>query len=353
MLTEDRVKQFSQRIVNAIDNAGLVLLISIGHQTGLWDTMAELPPSSSGQIAAAANLNERYVREWLGGVVVGGIVEYDAGAKTYLLPSDHAAALTRRAGTANLARTAQYLPVIGQVEQKIIGCFHRGGGLDYSHYPRFFAVRGEQSDEVFDNALLDVVLPLVDGMPDRLAAGIDVADICCGNGHAVNVMASAYSASRFTGIDLADEVLQIGRTEAEQLGLGNAKFMQHDAATLDLTNAYDFITVFDGIHDQGQPAVVLKNIHRALRPGGAFLMVDIKASSQLEENVGKPRATYLYTMSTMHCMSVSLSQPDGVGLGSMWGREAALSLLAEAGFADVEIKEVHDDPLNLYYIAHR
>lgn len=350
---DENTSQFSQQIVDAIDKASLVLLVSIGHQTGLWDTMAEMPAASSGQIAEAARLNERYVREWLGGTVVGGIVDYDPGANTYMLPRHRAAALTRRAGTANVARIAQYIPMIAEVEQKIVTRFHRGGGLDYSEYPRFFAVRGEQSDEVFDTTLVDVILPLIDGLPDRLAAGIDVADICCGNGHAVNVMASAYSASRVTGIDITDEALQIGRAEAERLGNGNARFVQHDAATLRMTDAYDLITVFDGIHDQADPAAVLTNIYRALRPGGIFLMVDIKASSQLGDNIGKPRATYLYTVSTMHCMSVSLSRPGGAGLGSMWGRQTAVTMLTDVGFGGPQIKEVDGDPLNLYYIARK
>ncbi len=110
--------------------------------------------------------------------------------------------------------------------------------------------------------------------------------------------------------------------------------LQRDVATLDVADAYDVITVFDAIHDQAHPARVLANIYRALRPGGVFLMVDIKASSRLEDNVGVPFASYLYTVSTMHCMSVSLGL-DGDGLGTVWGRQLATSMLADAGFGDV------------------
>ena len=123
-------------------------------------------------------------------------------------------------------------------------------------------------------------------------------------------------------------------------------------AQLDIAETYDVITAFDAIHDQAQPARVLENIYRALRPGGIFLMVDIKGSSRLEDNIGIPLAPYLYTVSTMHCMSVSLGL-DGAGLGTVWGRQLATSMLANAGFTDVAVNEIESDPLNYYYVARK
>lgn len=351
-VTGDTTEEFAERIVGAIDSASLAVLLSIGHQTELLDTMAELPPATSAQIADAAGLNERYVREWLGGVVAGRVVEYDPTAQTYSLPRERAAVLTRAAGPDNLARVAQFVPLLGEVEQKIIGCFRSGGGLHYSEYPRFHTLMAEESGEVFDAALVDVILPMAEALPDRLRAGADVADIGCGSGHAINVMAQAFPASRFTGIDFSDEGLTAGRNEARRLGLTNAAFVAADVAELDTVDEYDVITAFDAIHDQAHPARVLENIHRALRPGGVFLMVDIKASSRLEENVGAPFASYLYTVSTMHCMSVSLGL-DGDGLGTVWGRQLAESMLADAGFADVTVSEIESDPINYYYIARK
>ena len=214
----ETTEQFAERIVGAIDSASVALLLSIGHQTGLLDAMADRPPATSAQIADAAGLNERYVREWLGGVAVARIVDYDETAETYSLPTEHAAVLTRAAGTGNLARVAQFIPLLGEVEQKIVECFRRGGGLPYSAYPRFHAIMAEQSGEVFDAALVDVVLPMAPGLPERLTAGADVADIGCGSGHAINVMAKAFPASRFTGIDFSDEGLATARAEPLRLG---------------------------------------------------------------------------------------------------------------------------------------
>lgn len=227
-----------------------------------------------------------------------------------------------------------------------------GGGVPYSEYPRFHKLMAEMSGMVFDAALIDVVLPLVDGLPDRLRSGADVADFGCGSGRAVKLMAQAFGASRFTGIDFSDEAVAAGTEEAARLGLANATFERHDLAELDKVGAYDVITVFDAIHDQAQPARVLQNIYRALRPGGVLLMVDIKASSQLEDNVGVPLSTYLYTTSLMHCMTVSLAL-DGAGLGTVWGRQLATSMLADAGFTDVTVAEIESDVLNNYYIARK
>jgi 2-polyprenyl-3-methyl-5-hydroxy-6-metoxy-1,4-benzoquinol methylase len=346
----DSTEEFAGRIVGVIDSASLAILLSIGHQTKLFDTMVELPPASSAQIADAAGLNERYVREWLGGVVAARVVEYDPTARTYSLPPHRAAVLTRAAGPDNLARVTQFIPLLAEVEQKIIGCFHDGGGLAYSEYPRFHTLMAEQSGAVFDAALIDVVLPLADGLPERLRAGADVADIGCGSGHAVNVMASAFPASRFTGIDFSEEGLAVARAEASRLGLDNAAFTASDVADLDVAESYDVITAFDAIHDQAEPAVVLRNIFQALRPGGILLMIDVKASSEVQENIGAPMATYKYTVSTMHCMSVSLAL-DGAGLGTCWGRQLAESMLADAGFSEVQVREIESDVVNNYYIA--
>lgn len=351
----ETTEEFTERITAAIDGASLTLLLSIGHQTGLLDTMAGMAPATSAQIAEAAGLNERYVREWLAGMTTGRVVEYDPATASYSLPAQRAAVLTRAAGPDNLALVTLLVPVLAEVEQKIIGCFRAGGGLPYSEFPRFHALMAEQSGVVYDTALVDVVLPLVDGLVPRLRAGADVADFGCGSGHAINVMAQAFPASRFTGIDFSEQAIATGIREAAERGLANAAFESHNLADLDMASkkhAYDVITVFDAIHDQAQPARVLENIYRALRPGGVLLMADIKASSRLEENIGVPMSTYLYTTSLMHCMTVSLAL-DGAGLGTAWGTQLAVSMLGDAGFDDVRVAEIESDPINNYYIARK
>ncbi|NMR31845.1 class I SAM-dependent methyltransferase [Crystallibacter degradans] len=349
-LDTEAVQAFVGRFVGILNDAAIAVLTSVGHQTGLFETMAGMPAATSEQIADAAGLNERYVREWLGGMTTARVVTYDPAAKTYRLPREHAAVLTSAAGPDNMAILMQHISMMGEVEQKIIERFRTGGGLSYEDYPQFHQNMAETSAAVNDAALLDVILPLVPGLPERLRAGLNLADVGCGAGHAVNLMAQAFPASLFTGYDFSEEAIQSARSEAKDLGLANAAFAVLDVAKLDVEAGFDVVTAFDAIHDQAHPGTVLHNIRRALRPDGVFLMVDIKASSKVEENMDMPWASYLYAISTFHCMSVSLGL-DGDGLGTAWGQQLALSMLDEAGFSTVEAKDVDSDPFNTYFIA--
>lgn len=350
--SQEKADAFFGKLLDIVNGGSLSLMVSVGHRTGLFDRMAELPPSTSEEIAQATGLNERYVREWLGGVASGGIVEYDAGTSRYALPEEHAAFTTRAAGPDNFAFIMQYIALLGNVEDKIVESFRNGGGVPYSDFPAFQSIQKEETERVYDAALVDVILPIVPGIVDRLKAGIDVADVGCGAGHAINVMAKAFPASRFVGLDFSEEGVGTGQAEAKNWGLTNARFELQDAAKLDKAEAYDFITAFDAIHDQAQPRRVLSNIARALRPDGVFLMADIAASSDVADNIANPWAPLFYTWSTFHCMTVSLAL-DGEGLGTCWGHQKAKELLAEAGFKSVETQQVEGDPINIYYICRK
>ncbi len=347
-----KVEEFAGQMVGLLNNAMLGLMMSIGHRTRLFDRMAELPPSNSETIAEAVGLNERYVREWLGAMVTGSVVNYDAAGKTYSLPPEHAAMLTRAAGPDNLAMLTQYISLLGKVEGEVVECFKNGGGVPYSSFGDFQKLMAEESSQIHDTMLVDAIIPLAAGVTERLQQGIDVVDIGCGRGHAVNLLAKTFSNSRFTGYDLSDEGIAAAKAESSSLGLSNTRFEIKDVATLDASAQYDFVTVFDAIHDQADPTRVLKGINECLRPGGTFLCVDIAASSNLADNVEHPIGPMLYTFSTMHCMTVSLAQ-NGAGLGTMWGEEQARRMLTEAGFPDVAVHRVEGDIQNNYYVARK
>jgi len=340
---------FAERVLGIINGAGLGYVLSVGHRTGLFDTMAGMSPATAAQIAETAGLRERYVREWLNGATVGRILDYEPEHGTYWLPPEHAAFLTRAAGSDNLAFQAQYLAMFGLVEDDVVACFRDGGGVPYSKFPTFQALMAEDSASSFDAALVEGVLPLVPGLPERLHAGIDVADVGCGQGHAINLMARAFPNSRFTGLDLSAEGIDAGRAEANALGLTNAVFEVRDIATL--VGAFDLVTGFDIVHDQAHPRQVLASIHAALRPGGLFLCADIAGSSKVHENMDHPTGPWLYTTSLFHCMTVSLAY-DGEGLGTMWGEDVALEYFARAGFRVEEPRHVAGDPVNVYYVCH-
>ncbi|QBX55707.1 methyltransferase domain-containing protein [Nocardioides seonyuensis] len=343
-------EEVADRIIGIMNDGAICVLIGIGHDLGLFDTLAELPPATSEQIADAAGLDERYTREWLGGIVTAGLVEYDALDRTYALLPDHAPFLSGP-GPDNLSRVIRYVNMMGEVSAKVAEKFRTGGGLSYEEYPGFHDIQAAESRATHDASLLDMVVP-VTGMTERLRSGITVADIGCGQGHAVNLLARAFPASRFVGFDLSPEPIAAARAEAAEWGLTNATFHQCDVATLppESVGAYDLVTAFDAIHDQKDPARVLANARAALRPDGAFLMVDFNAHSCVEDNLGLPWASFIYAISTTHCMSVSLGQ-GGAGLGTAWGVETAEEMLRAAGFSDVVRHELEADPFNAYFMA--
>lgn len=179
-------------MLEVLNDAMLGMLLSVGHRTGLFDQLAQLPPSTSQQVADAAGLDERYVREWLGGMTVARIVDYDPTDATCRLPPEHASFLTRAAGPDNLAFFIQYLALIGQVEDEVVDAFRTGGGVPYSSYPTFQRLQAEETARIFDAALVDTIIPLAPGLPERLQAGIDVLDVGCGQDHAINLLAQAF-----------------------------------------------------------------------------------------------------------------------------------------------------------------
>ena len=153
-------EDFAERMGHMMNEAALVLMISVGHRTGLFDVMAAMPAATSAEIAARAGLNERYVREWLAAMTTGRIVDHDGAAGSFLLPADHAACLTRAAGLDNIAVQAQHLGLLALVEDQIVDCFRHGGGVPYSAFPRLQAVMAEDTGAVHDATLIDVTLPL-------------------------------------------------------------------------------------------------------------------------------------------------------------------------------------------------
>jgi 2-polyprenyl-3-methyl-5-hydroxy-6-metoxy-1,4-benzoquinol methylase len=340
---------FAERLLGMLNQGMTALMVSLGHRSGLFDAMADGAPRTSHALAAETGLNERYVREWLGAMVAGQIVDRDPAAQTHRLPLEHSHWLTREDPTNNLATFAQYLPVLASVEEEVLDCFRTGGGVPYSSYPRFHAVMAEDSGQSIVPVIVEKVVPLIPGMHERLEAGIDVLDVGCGKGIALMRLAQAYPKSRFTGYDLNDEVVREAARRAAESGLANVRFVAKDLTAWEEAAAFDWITALDAIHDQARPDKVLASIRAALRPGGAFLMQDIGVSSEPCNNIDHPLGATVYTISCMHCMTVSLAQ-GGLGLGAAWGVELAEAMLRDAGFASITIHRLEHDIQNAYFV---
>jgi SAM-dependent methyltransferase len=330
-----RVQAFAGKMLDIYNGGMLSLLVDLGHRTGLFESAAQ-GPATSEKLANRAGLQERYVREWLGGMAAGGILTYDADTRTYALPPEHAVLLT---GTTmrNIAPVSRFVTLLAQHVPGVADCFRRGGGVPYEAYrPEFTDTMDDVWRRIYDEQLIGGFLTQVPGLTERLGTGIRVADIGCGTGHAVNTMAQAFPASTFVGYDLAADAIERARAEAETMGLSNARFEVVDVTTLAPEFKFDLITAFDAIHDQVAPQTVLRRVHDALAPGGILYMVEFKFASDVGANVGNPFAPLYYGISTLHCMTVSLAH-SGAGLGAVWGEEVARRLLTEVGFGPIEV----------------
>jgi len=343
---------FAERMAGAVDAGALMVMVSIGHRTGLLDTLARLDPAGAGEIAEAAGLDERYVREWLAAMVTGGVVVYDPARATFALPPEHAASLTRGAPLGNLAVAAQVIPLMGAVQERILDCFETGEGTRYDDYPCFHQVMAEDSGQTVVDQLFDVILPMAPGLHERLEAGIDVLDAGCGSGRALVALAERYPASRFTGYDFCADAIAGARHAAEAAGLDNLRLEVRDLTGFDEQARYDLVTSFDAVHDQKDPQGLIRGLHGALRDGGTYLMQDIAGSTRLENNLEMPLATFLYSVSCLHCMPVSLGQ-GGAGLGTMWGWETAEAMLKAAGFPTPQRHMLPHDPMNVWFVARK
>jgi len=345
-----RTARFAERIGGMINDGAVVVMVALGHQLELFDAMAAAGRQTSEQLADRTRLAERYVREWLSVMTTSGIVEYDPAGRTFRLPAEHAACLTRAASPDNLAVTARFIPLIARMEDPIMDCFRSGEGLAYDAYPCFHEVMADDSFQTVVCALFDTIIPMVPGLQARLEQGIRVLDAGCGRGLALVEMARRFPNSEFIGYDLCPDAFEPTLKRSREEGLDNVRFQARDLRDFDEPERFDFIASFDAVHDQADPQALLDGIARALRPGGVYLMQDIAGSSHLENNLDHPLGPLLYAISCMHCTPVSLGQ-GGPGLGTMWGEELARSMLGAAGFTSIRTHKLEHDPFNVYFIA--
>lgn len=341
---------YASRIGRTLNSGFVALMISVGHRTRLFDTMASLPPSTSNDIAVTAGLTERYVREWLAAMTAARIVHYDLRTGTYFLPVEYAAVLSRGAGSGNLAPAAQLLSLLADVEDLVVAGFHGGGGVVPEAYERVHALLESEKRQVVDEEYVEAMLELMPGMDLRLAAGATVLDAGCGDGAVLMVLARMFPRSAFRGYDISPEAIARANERLDESGLQNADFTVTDLATLDEPRSYDLVLALESIHEQAFPRLVLRNIANALKRDGVFLMQEVAASSHLARNVDNPYAPMLYALSLMHAVPIALAQ-DGEALGRMWGEERARQMLKEAGLTKTRFESLPSDPLRQFCVA--
>jgi ubiquinone/menaquinone biosynthesis C-methylase UbiE len=203
---------------------------------------------------------------------------------------------------------------------------------------------------MYRDLLVQQILPLAPGLVEQLESGTRVADVACGSGNGTLVMARRFPSSTFVGYDLDADAIAVARSRAG--GLSNVSFEVADAATLSSDQPFGVAFVFNSVHDQARPLEVLTSIRSILEPGGTFLMDEPSISSNLKDNIGDPLAAMIYSVSLLHCMTVSLAE-GGAGLGTGWGEQVAVALLSDAGFGRVEVHDAPGDPRNSIFVTRR
>jgi len=356
-------ENFIKKMTELLNYGALNISMAIGYRTGLFDVLDGLDsPKTVSAVAEKAGLNTRYVKEWLGIMVCGDIVELSvnkAGEDLFFLPKEHGALMATRSGHDNIGLYTQEIPLLTTCAMDpVVQGFKSGEGIGYDQYPKFQAFMSQLANAKHQQVLIDQFLPSIeDGqLIQQLRAGIRVCDIGCAEGIALMLMAKAFPASEFVGMDISEEVIIKAETSARHQDLRNVTFLQTDATTLkeDRTREkfFDYVTAFDTIHDLTRPLEALEGIYSILKPGGLFSMVDIAASSSLLENKTHPMGPFLYTVSLMHCMPVGLVE-GGRGLGMMWGHQRAVEMLEDAGFKEAEVLEIPTDSFNSHFLCRR
>jgi len=362
-MNENKRENFSKRMTDILNYGALNLAMAVGYRTGLFEVMDGFDsPKTVSAIAEKAGLSARYVKEWLGVMVCGGIVELtvaEAGEDLFFFPIEHGDLMATRSGHDNIGLYTQEIPLLTTCAMDpVVQGFYNGEGVDYDQYPKFQDFMSQLASAKHHQVLINQFLPSIeDGqLIERMKAGIRVCDMGCAEGIALMLMAKAFPASEFVGMDISKEVIIKAETSARQQGLRNVTFLQTDATTLkenrNLEKSFDYVTAFDVIHDLTKPHEALESVYSILKPGGLFSMVDIAASSSLFENKAHPMGPFLYTVSLMHCMPVGLIE-GGQGLGMMWGHQKAVEMIEDAGFVQVEVLEIPTDSFNSHFFCRR
>jgi 2-polyprenyl-3-methyl-5-hydroxy-6-metoxy-1,4-benzoquinol methylase len=301
------------------------------------------------ELAAKAGVHERWVREWLHGQASAGLVRY-AGDGRFELTEEQAAVLADEENPAFVAGGFTLMFPLLQRWEQLFESFRTGRGVPYNELGADHAV-GESrfSSPWMRSNLVPVILPGLDGVVPKLAAGAKVADVGCGSGKALLEIATAYPQSDFHGYDNAPLAIGFAEANLAKSGLGNVTFHRAAADSLPRDASFDFILTWDCLHDMTHPAEAMRAIRAAIKPDGTWLIVDINGMPTPEENYAHPLGGLLYSFSVLDCLACSTFVEGGAGLGTLGLPEpVARKMTAEAGFTSFTVRDF-GNPLNSFY----
>lgn len=338
---------FATTVFGDVTATMTTVLAALGDRLGLFRELARGGAATSAELAARAAVSERYAREWLGGMAAAGYLAREGGR--FSLPPSHADVLAAEAGPSFVAGAYEALTGELAMLDQIAAAFRTGAGVALSAYPPG-ASEGQSRVSLpwYRHQLVQQWIPAA-GLHAQLAAGAHVADVGCGTGEALIALAAAYPRSTFAGYDSFAAPLERARARAEAARVADRVHFELRDVADGLPDTYDVITAFDVLHDAADPDALLREIARALRPGGTHLLLEMNCADDPAENVG-PLATLLYGISLLYCLPTSLGS-GGPGLGTCGCPPARVrELCARAGFAHVEVVPI-ESPLNVLYVA--
>jgi SAM-dependent methyltransferase len=351
----DALKMFSFNVFSKLDGAVTAGMIHLGDRLGLYAVLANTDtPMTSSELATRAGLHERWVREWMHNQIAAKLLSVDDlkqdNPRVFLTPEGKAVLASPQHpafGMGMFHRLPQTMDALNHMPQ----AFETGVGFDYDSHGPEGAVGIERSFEPWNHAFfLPKVLPLLNGVKDKLVQGARVADIGCGSGGLALLIAKSFPASTVIGYDISQYALDRARDRQEQENVTNVQFVDPRENPVPEDGSFDFICTFDCIHDMTRPQEMMNVIRRALSPEGTWLLVDIKAHDTLADNVTKnPMAALLYGISVLSCMSSAMSEPEGAGLGTLGLSATRAQQMAEtAGFHQFQRLDV-DHSVNAFY----
>ena len=344
---QQRIEQFAGQVVTDLAAAMAGVMTNLGHKLGLYRVMAESGPINSDELARRTNTNERSVREWLNGQVAGGYVQFDPNTKHYLLPPEHAFVLANPDSPAFLTPAFDVAATLWHDEDQILAAFRSGKGMGWhEHNCRLFTGTEAFFRNGYRAHLIQSWIPSLSGVQEQLANGGRVADLGCGHGASVILMAQAFPKSKFVGIDYHESSISVARERAKQAGVADQ--IRFEVATprvlASSKERFDLVCFMDSLHDMGDPLEAVWASRQAMAPEGALMLVEPFAKDRSEENVG-PVARMYYSASVGLCTQNALSQGGRYSLGAQAGTTQLLAILKDAGFRSARV--AMETPFNL------
>lgn len=331
-MDQAKLDLFLGKVVGDMGAALNAAMVVIGEKRGLYKAMAGAGPMSSAELAKKAGCAERYVREWLNSQAAGGYVEYDAASGKYTLPEEQAVALADESSPAYVAGGFYAVWAGVKAADRIAERFETGAGLGWQeHDPWLFCGTERLFRPGYRTHLIQDWIPSLDGVQEKLEKGAKVADIGCGHGASTLVMAQRFPKSEFVGFDFHLPSVETSRKRAAEQGISNARFEVAKAKDFP-GSGYDLVTMFDCLHDMGDPAGAAAHVHRSLKPDGTFLLVEPNAKDTFDAN-HTPLGRLQYSISTLVCTPCSLSQEVGAALGAAAGPARLGEIVRQGGFS--------------------